>query len=161
MPSTPKSTARVDGHSEEVRERFRALWMTTPHLPIREIARQLGLSHNAIAGLRFRMGLPPRVRQDPVFAQRKPRIKTAQPLPPPEPEPEPVTIRVSPLLPSRPPEPSRSRHVTCRWPLWTDQNKPTHEYCGAPIAGRGSIGRFYCDGHAKRAMARVGHKERA
>lgn len=41
-------------------ERLRALWGIEPHLSLAEIARQLGVSKNAVAGKAHRLGLEPR-----------------------------------------------------------------------------------------------------
>lgn len=40
--------------------------------------------------------------------------------------------------------------VGCQWPMWDDQERPTHQFCGAE---RGNPLHPYCGAHAKTAYA--------
>ena len=41
--------------------------------------------------------------------------------------------------------PHSQDHGGCQWPLWADDAKPDHRYCGAPSI----IGHSYCIEHAR------------
>ena len=40
----------------------------------------------------------------------------------------------------------------CRWPMWNNTERATHEYCGNPLRAAGEP---YCASHRERAIGRV------
>jgi GcrA cell cycle regulator len=93
--------------------------LTAEALPISEIARRMGLSKNAVVGKRNRLGLA---------------------------IPDAVSLR---RLPPKPRVVELKRDVGgCRWPMWSDQERPTHTYCCARVHAPGEP---YCSAHRERA----------
>lgn len=67
-----KTHGRPGDHTPEFKERFKKLWLEG--LPRDVIAQRLGISYNAVIGLRQRMDLPPREKPQP--KRKKPRSPT-------------------------------------------------------------------------------------
>jgi GcrA cell cycle regulator len=85
-----------------------------------EVGRQLGLTKNAVVGKAHRMALPP--RDNPVKHRREP-----------EPYVAPIVEAPAPLA------------GACLYPMWGNNEKPDHTYCGEPR----KPGRPYCSDHCE------------
>lgn len=149
---------RNDQHDSELREKVRQLWTDCPEMSASAIGRQVGLTKNAIMGLKNRMGLAPRKTSVPLSPEEKARREKArkeqQPLagakavimarrvslkrpkimaPPPKKEEPPAPIvRFIP------------RGATCMWVKEEGRGGRDWLFCDAPME-RGS----YCQKHAK------------
>lgn len=66
--------------TEEVKAKLRLLWaQTAPMLAAKDIGAILGVTKNAVLGLRFRMKLPGRTTAGPRGGERKPRVRSIKP----------------------------------------------------------------------------------
>lgn len=138
------------GWTDREDARLRQLW--SERVSTADIGRILGRTKNSVVGRAHRMGLPPRVspiRGDGATVARVPVAPrapeatlggTAATAPVRVAEAAPAPLMVAPRV-SVPPG-------RCRFPLWGDQERPTHRYCDAPRA-RG----IYCAAHADRCYA--------
>ena len=104
---------RKGDHTAEFKAKFAALWAIEPPLPKHVIAERLGITANGVAGLRSRMGLPPRPPK-PRKAKPKRRMANARPT---------VTAfrvqaaRVKAAKPAQPPiRVDRMPGQGCQWP---------------------------------------------
>lgn len=157
------------GWSGEEMALLKELW-ADDSLSASVIAQRIGRDRNGVIGKAHRIGLPSRgspikrssdgLSQSPKAIQARQRRKA-------------VRINRKRVLPAKPkpaprvsianeertrvartayPAPEGWRGRTCQWPLWDDQERPTHEYCG----GKAVPGRPYCAGHEAIAYRRVG-----
>lgn len=131
-----------------------------------EIGRRMGVSKNAVVGKAGRLGLQPRPSPilprsiaKPVALSRQrakgvtlpPMASLAEPSPPssrPAPRAERLAmggrgVRAVPPQIAAKPEPAQqySTSITCQYPQWPNNARPTHQYCGAPAL----LGTSWCD----------------
>lgn len=149
----------------DVRARVTELWATG--LSASLIAERIGSTKNAVCGLARRMNLP--MRGSPITgvvgqpkAVRPPRVvgPTLKPLASVEGPPAhvvayriaiprvvaPRVIAPRPVVVEAPaPIKAYVPRGTCLYPLWGNDEPPTHKYCDAPISTRS-----YCATHARR-----------
>jgi GcrA cell cycle regulator len=127
-----------------------------------EIGERLGVTKNAILGKIHRLGLhrnAPKLPREPRPPRQRTRAATARTSAAKEkntqPGPsdhgaasEPERDRKEKAIPL-----FRVRPVTCRWPLWADDAKPDHTYCGKPaVAAWPGV---YCADCRLKAFART------
>jgi GcrA cell cycle regulator len=158
-------------HQERTRRRLAALW--AEGFTMSEIGRRMGITKNAVSGLRWRMGLPQ--RPSPILSntrnarrKRKPgssplssAVSTLPPLDPPPADDPPLPAAVlsaavrKPKPPRRPKppraadQPNSPPHpapLACLWPLNDGENK-RWLFCEAPRAA----GAVYCEAHCAAA----------
>lgn len=146
-------------------EMLRGLW-AEGHSTV-EIARRLGTTKNAIVGRADRMNLPSRPspirRQDGAKAVVVARERTAKPVVQPAAS-RPAGPGLAARLARRPPAPPvllekpvpvprapRAAGRCCLWPLWKNDERPTHRYCDAPRSAAHRVP--YCAEHAARAIS--------
>jgi len=159
--------------TDEAIARLRALW-DEGHSTA-EIGRRMSVSKNAVVGKAHRLNLPARpspIRRDAAAAARAaaPRRVTGPTLPPlpasleavraPE-----VVVAPPPVVAARAPQPaprpavpaplravaaSRSRNLTCCWPIGEPGTK-SFRFCDADA----SSGKPYCGEHAQLAYVKV------
>jgi GcrA cell cycle regulator len=112
---------------------LRAFW-ADPKMSASKIAARMGLSKSAILGRVHRLGLPKRT---PGWPKREgtssPKAKRAPR--------KPVVIGAH----------------QCRFPLWGDEEAPTHEYCQS----KAIEGRSYCPEHHDRCYVPVDRNKKA
>lgn len=147
----------TDSSDPEFRERVRVLWEDKTK-SMSMIAKELGVTKNVIAGLRYRMGLPMRKNAAQVGTTRVlgPRTPKDGHVIPPKvyapPRPKPV-IKPPPKIVPRVVKVG-GKIDCCRWPMWDHKGKPTHIYCDKPTVGYGTLGKLYCTTHAIMAKRR-------
>jgi len=143
MSSKPKWTPEQDKVLSE-------LWGTK--MTCTEIAKAMGLkTKSMVIGRAHRLYLPKRAspikKEKAIVVPKKPKVIKAAPPPkppkPPKPKPE---IAQKPIIEAPventvvviPPRDKRG----CRFPMWSDKERPTHQYCDAPLADA-----VYCEKH--------------
>ena len=153
-----------DVWSDQQKQQFKTLWETTI-LSAREIGIRLGVSKNAVVGMRKRMKLEPRPcpigvrslnpkRRGPQSikpAKAKKAAAAAPPAPAPAPAPAITSIAapppVAPAQPAafvRPPTaPVLGLVRECQYPIGDPAQRDTFRFCGEPPV----IGKPYCRDH--------------
>jgi hypothetical protein len=130
-----------------------------------EIGRECGVTKNVVVGYRKRLldngeTLPTlavpaslravaEARRGAPWVWRRPAAAAPVSLPPPQPTGVVIPFRAA----AEPPHrllPQHSRPRACRWPLWSNTERPTHRYCDAP---RRDAGCSWCAEHAKLVFA--------
>lgn len=122
-----------------------ALWASG--ISASQIAREMGLTKNAVVGKAHRLNLPP--RPSPITRRlepRKPRIKRA-------PRTTLPALIEAPVMRAEPaPRPASPARRCCVWPMWgRERPGPDPLFCGAPVH---DAGRVYCETHVARAYQR-------
>ncbi len=148
--------------------RLKALWALD--LSAAEIGRQMNISKNAVVGKAHRLDLPPRPSPIRPAGSGTPRatvhrVPKGVPTLPSLVAPAPVAASAGHAEAEKGvatvPEPvvvaKLSRH-TCVWPMWGEDQRPTHLYCAEPC----ETSRTYCPAHVVRAHGRPadGHLKR-
>lgn len=143
--------------NEATRARLATLWKSGSSC--NEIARQMGLSKNAVVGAAHRLNLP--ARPSPIAAKgsgrvRPPRRVTGPALPPLAPLP--TLAKMPPACPppaparaiEHMPSPARYGAAACCWPIGEPGTKSFRFCDAAPVAGRP-----YCETHTACAYIKV------
>ena len=116
------------------------------------IAKELGITKNAVIGKARRMGVSPRpsplhlAGQPPPPARPRP-VRPPRAEQPPPPEPRPVPPPPPPPQPPPTPAPPLVGRERCQWP--TSDGRPW-TFCGAPVDGAGP----YCLAHKRISQVR-------
>lgn len=159
-PTTPAPTRRGGHswreHSVEFKTKFAALWGDAT-LSCAAIGEQLGVSVNAVVGLRRRMGLPSRgspIRR--ADGERPARQAPGVPAPPRQRRPR-RDAREREMSQKGHTQPQRLAPPTqvfgsCQFPLGTAR---PWRFCDAPLEQRLAV---YCAAHAKRCFAGLPRK---
>jgi hypothetical protein len=130
-PAIAGARSLIDAITEAERARISELWA-------------LGLSSQRIAE---RIGAPLTRQRVAYLADKWGLVRDARAVPPrqaPRPQaraflwdeaPEEARVRAAPLprLPAPSVVPAAVAERGCRWPLWSDTERATHVYCGAPV----------------------------
>lgn len=125
--------------------RLREMW--ADGAPAREIAAELRVTRNGVLGRAHRLGLqarpsPIRIAED--GAALRPRLHRTEAAAMPVP-----AVRRAPAAPPRRPmakvAPLFAAVKRCRFPLWSNTERPDHRYCDAPV-----VRRAYCAAHGAR-----------
>ena len=148
VSSTIACSARKPGRAAsvwdnpEVVRRLTELWASG--LSASAIGKTLSLSKNAVLGKVHRLGLPGRSSsaQEERIPQ-PPRATSARSGKVPGHRTQAVAARPERTLAKTSLDAEmrtdvvlttpRLRPLGCRWPMWSDEAKPTHEYCGKPV----------------------------
>ena len=161
-PSTSKATTTTWADQGRV-DVLKAMW--AQGASVRMIATRLGVSRHAVFNKAKALGLPRRGTfkldaREPMASEPSPSSHAdterrddqddCQSAAGSEDSPS----SSAPLTPPTPPAVASSRSAAgCRWPLWNDQEQPTHVYCGASVSRKWPG--VYCDAHRARAFTRV------
>jgi GcrA cell cycle regulator len=129
-----------------------------------EIGQRMGRTEHAVRHRCKRLGIlaPARPRNDgvrPLVARGAAvvaRARAASPLfAAPSPQASSMDGAATAVVAPPPPRPLVVHDRGCRWPLWADNERPTHLYCGEAQALRADGVRLaYCPCHAARAFTR-------
>ncbi len=134
---------------DEKSNRLEELWGNRL-LSAREMARELGVTRNAVLGKAHRLGLPERDkrpgRKRHGHIGKLTRIILGDPKPKWKPPEKPKEEATGPFIPAKPVQLMDLTHKTCRWPLDGD---PVRWYCG----DKPESGFVYCKFHCKIAYS--------
>lgn len=185
----PASSGRTDLWPAE-RDALLRRHYTVEGKSLLRIAQLLGLSKGQVSGRAKRLGLVKALPRPPERVVPKASAAAARP----RQEARPARMPMDPLAPiarhqraaqARPPKATKAAIRAlllsppapippqaegagqgCRWPLWPDMGRATHEYCDAPrgqrfVAGGGWVQDIYCPACRQRSMARYRQAEAA
>lgn len=124
-----------------------------------EIGRRMGMTKNAVVGKAHRLDLPS--RPSPIIQRGEPRLPRAPRVTLP-PMPMAAPVRVAQMPPPPPPAPVVTFKPfaarSCCWPLWGNNERPTHRYCGAAVMmKRDGMPGPYCAAHQAKGTVRIMH----